>query len=90
VRGSRAAVEQAGLAARNAPLQTLTMRRACGAAVRIQSMTAGSARASSTPMPPGSTMVSIGSFGSGGGLVTNSSPVKVVTGPPSAAARTGA
>ena len=58
-------------------MQTLTTRFAFGAAARIQSTTTGLFRAWSAPMPPGSTMVSIGWRGSGGTETTNSSPVKV-------------
>jgi hypothetical protein len=69
-------------AARNAPVQTLTVRRACSAASRSQPMSSGSERASSTPKPPGSTRVSTGRRGSGSGRAASSRPVPVAIGAP--------
>ncbi len=63
-------------------MQTLTVRRAVAAAVRIHAIVAGSARAASTPAPPGSTRVSMAS-GTGMAVVTKASPVGVVAGCPS-------
>ena len=69
-------------AARNAPVHTLTTRRVCSAAICTHPTVSGSRRASSTPMPPGSTRVSIGSRGSGNLWATNARPVRVVAGSP--------
>jgi len=70
-------------AARNDPVQTLTTRRVCSAAIWIQPMVSGLRRAWSTPMPPGRTSVSMGSRGSGSGWLTSARPVRVVAGSPS-------
>ena len=74
-------------AARNAPVQTLTTRRALAATALIQSMTSAFRRAASIPAPPGSTTVSTGRRGSGNGWATNVNPVPVLAGSPSADAR---
>src|SRR5436305_6797995 len=75
-------------AARKAPVQTVTTRRALPATALIQATRSASDRASSTPPPPGSTTVSMGPAGSGSGAVTNARPVAVVTGRPPADAIT--
>src|SRR3954451_18333549 len=69
-------------AARNDPVQTLTTRWVCSAAICIQPTVSALLRAWSTPMPPGSTRVSMGSRGSGRGWATSARPVRVVAGSP--------
>src|SRR3954454_8084942 len=61
-------------AQRNAPVQTLTTRRAFSAAICIQPTVSALRRASSTPMPPGRISVSIGSRGSGSGWGKRAGP----------------
>ena len=75
-------------AARNAPVQTVTTRRALPAVALIQPISSGSDRASPTPPPPGSRTISMDSLGSGNGAATNASPVAVLTGFPSIEATT--
>lgn len=70
-------------AARNAPVQTLTTRRARGAASRSQAMSCRSRRAALTPPPPGTTRVSTGVLWSGSGIAANSRPLVAATGRPS-------
>ena len=70
-------------AARNAPVQTVTMRRAMPVTALIQLTKSALARAASTPPPPGSTTVSMESLGSGSGVASNARPVAVVSGRPS-------
>ncbi|SHS94130.1 Uncharacterised protein [Mycobacteroides abscessus subsp. abscessus] len=71
-------------AARNAPLHTLTTRRAPRAAARTHDMSAASRWTAETPIPPGRSNVSQPGSGSGKGWVTNSMPEPVDTGAPSA------
>ncbi len=73
-------------AARNAPVQAVATRRALAATALIQATSSGLERAASTPLPPGSTTVSMvfeGSLGSGSGTPTNARPVAVEIGCPS-------
>jgi hypothetical protein len=70
-------------AASIAPLQTLTTRRALGAAISIQLISVASSRAADVPKPPGNTTVSNGPEASGSGLAASSRPVPVPTGAPS-------
>ena len=71
-------------AARNAPVQTLTTRRACSAAVWIQAMTSRLlSRRVDARNRRAARRVSTGWRGSGSGWATSASPVPVVTGSPS-------
>lgn len=64
-------------------MHTLTTRRQWAAAVRIHATVAGSARAASTPAPPGSTTVSRPDVGSGSAVVAMAGPLLVAIAVPS-------
>lgn len=63
-------------------MHTLITRLAWVAAVRIHARVSGSARAASTPMPPGSTTASTASVGSGSAVVARVGPLLVAIGRP--------